>query len=48
MTYSNLRKGLHSQPGQVYHITTVTQQRIPYFAVFDNGRKVTCIDSVAG
>jgi len=40
MTYNNLRTGRVSQSGMVYHITTVTQSRTPYFASLDNGRKV--------
>lgn len=40
MTYNDLRKGRVSQSGVVYHITTVTQNRIPCFASLDNGRKV--------
>lgn len=40
MTYNDLRKGRSSQAGAVYHITTVTQNRTPYFASLDNGRKV--------
>ena len=40
MPYNDLRKGRASQAGMVYHITTVTQNRTPYFEVLDNGRKV--------
>ena len=40
MPYNDLRKGRASQAGMVYHITTVTQNRIPYFDALDNGRKV--------
>lgn len=40
MAYSNLRKGRFSQAGTVYHITTVTKNRVPYFAALENGRKV--------
>jgi putative transposase len=40
MAYNNLRTGRVSQSGVVYHITTVTQNRTPYFASLDNGRKV--------
>jgi REP element-mobilizing transposase RayT len=40
MGYNNLRKGRTSQSGMVYHITTVTQNRTPYFALLNNGRKV--------
>lgn len=40
MTYSDLRRGRVSQSGMLYHITTVTQDRLPHFAVFENGRKV--------
>jgi len=40
MPYNDLRKGRASQAGTVYHITTVTQNRTPYFEALDNGRKV--------
>ena len=40
MAYNDLRKGRVSQSGAIYHITTVTQHRTPYFASLDNGRKV--------
>lgn len=40
MSYNDLRKGRDSQSGMVYHITAVTQNRTPYFAVLGNGRKV--------
>lgn len=40
MAYNDLRKGRVSQSGLVYHITTVTQCRMPHFAALDNGRKV--------
>jgi len=40
MTYNDLRKGRVSQSGMVYHVTTVTQNRTPYFSSLDNGRKV--------
>lgn len=40
MTYNNLRIGRVSQSGTAYHITTVTQNRIPYFSSLNNGRKV--------
>lgn len=40
MTYNDLRKGRVSQSGMAYHVTTVTQNRTPYFASLDNGRKV--------
>lgn len=40
MTYNNLRTGRVSQSGTVYHITTVTQDRIPHFVSLDSGRKV--------
>lgn len=40
MTYNDLRKGRVSQPSMAYHITTVTKNRIPHFALLDNGRKV--------
>ena len=32
---SALRKGRHSQPNGIYLVTTVTEQRIPWFQVFD-------------
>jgi putative transposase len=40
MTYSDLRKGRYSAIGQVYHITTVTRNRNPYFCSLNNGRKL--------
>lgn len=40
MGYSDLRKGRFSQAGLVYHITTVTKNRTPYFSSLDNGRKI--------
>lgn len=40
MAYSNLRKGRFSQAGAIYHITTVTKNRTPYFTSLDIGRKV--------
>jgi REP element-mobilizing transposase RayT len=40
MAYNELRKGRVSQSGVIYHVTTVAQRRIPYFAALDNGRKV--------
>ncbi len=40
MAYNDLRKGRFSQAGGVYHITTVTKNRMPYFALLENGRKV--------
>jgi REP element-mobilizing transposase RayT len=40
MTYNDLRKGRVSQSGVIYHISTVAQDRMPYFASLDNGRKV--------
>jgi REP element-mobilizing transposase RayT len=40
MAYNDLRKGRVSQSGMAYHITTVTQNRTPYFASLDNGRKL--------
>lgn len=40
MPYTDLRKGRFSHPGMVYHITTVTKNRTPYFNVLANGRKV--------
>jgi putative transposase len=40
MAYNNLRKGRFSQTGSVYHITTVTKNRTPYFSSLENGRKI--------
>lgn len=40
MGYNNLRKGRASLPGTVYHVTTVTRHRRPYFSALDNGRKL--------
>jgi REP element-mobilizing transposase RayT len=40
MPYTELRKGRISQSGRVYHVTTVTRHRIPYFNTLTNGRKV--------
>ncbi|MDD2742870.1 MAG: transposase [Rhodocyclaceae bacterium] len=40
MSYNDLRRGRTSLPGVIYHITTVTKCRTPYFASLDNGRKV--------
>lgn len=40
MAYSSLRKGRFSQTGTVYHITTVTKNRTPYFSSLEYGRKV--------
>ncbi len=40
MTDNDLRKRRVSQSGMVYHIMAVTQNRMPYFASLDNGRKV--------
>jgi REP element-mobilizing transposase RayT len=40
MPYNDLRKGRVSQLGMVYHITTVTLGRAPYFASLENGRKL--------
>lgn len=40
MAYTDLRKGRFSQTGLVYHITTVTKNRVPYFESLGNGRKV--------
>lgn len=40
MPYSDLRKGRVSEQGRVYHITTVTRERIPYFSSLENGRKL--------
>ncbi len=40
MPYTDLRKGRFSQSGMVYHITTVTKNRTPYFNLLANGRKV--------
>ena len=40
MAYTDLRKGRFSQTGAVYHITTVTLDRTPYFASLELGSKV--------
>lgn len=40
MPYNDLRKGRISQAGSVYHVTTVTQNRTPFFESLGNGRKV--------
>lgn len=40
MPYTDLRKGRVSQSGIVYHVTTVTKNRTPYFNLLANGRKV--------
>lgn len=40
MAYNDLRKGRVSQAGTIYHITTITRKRTPYFSTLDNGRKV--------
>ena len=40
MAYNDLRKGRVSQAGVVYHITTVTRDRMPILATFENGRKL--------
>ncbi|NOT83210.1 MAG: transposase [Methylococcaceae bacterium] len=40
MPYNDLRIGRVSQSGVAYHITTVTQDRTPYFASLKYGRKV--------
>jgi len=40
MPYTDLRKGRFSQTGLVYHITTATKNRAPYFESLGNGRKV--------
>ncbi len=40
MAYGDLRKGRVSQSGLVYHITTVTQNRIAHFSSLDKGREV--------
>ena len=40
MAYNNLRKGRFSETGKVYHITTVTKDRTPYFSSLEYGRKV--------
>lgn len=37
---ANLRKGRVSIPGQIYLVTTVTQDRVPLFLDFTTGRKV--------
>jgi REP element-mobilizing transposase RayT len=40
MPYTDLRKGRFSHPGMVYHLTTVTKNRTPYFNDLVNGRKI--------
>lgn len=40
MSYNDLRKSRVSRPGTAYHITAVTQNRLPHFASLYNGRKV--------
>lgn len=40
MSYNNLRKGRYSQSSLIYHITTVTRDRIPHFESLENGRKL--------
>lgn len=40
MPYNDLRKGRVSQSGTMYNVTTVTRDRIPYFATLVNGRKL--------
>ena len=40
MSYNDLRKGRVSRPGTAYHITAITQNRLPHFAPLYNGRKV--------
>jgi len=40
MSYNDLRKGRYSQPGMMYHITTVTHRRFPHFQSLFAGRKV--------
>lgn len=40
MAYKQLRTGRYSQLGGVYHITTVTQNRQPFFADLCTGRQV--------
>ncbi|ACL73851.1 REP-associated tyrosine transposase [Thioalkalivibrio sulfidiphilus] len=40
MPYSELRKGRDSIPGQIYLVTTVTHQRIPWFLDFTHARGV--------
>ena len=36
----DLRSGRHSEPGRIYLITTVTQQRIPWFRDLRKARRV--------
>ena len=38
-----LRAGRHSQPGQVYLLTTVTQHRVPVFAHFHHARSLIAV-----
>ena len=42
MSYDDLRKGRFSNPGYIYSITTVTQNRSLYFLKIDIGRLVVC------
>jgi REP element-mobilizing transposase RayT len=45
MAYTDLRKGRFSQAGMVYHITTVTQGRVPHFASLGNGRELMGLET---
>ena len=38
--YKNLRRNRISVPGSIYHITSVTRDRIPIFGNFANARKL--------
>jgi putative transposase len=40
MTYSDLRKGRHSEPGRHYFVTAATAERQPWFACFELARLV--------
>ena len=40
MSYNALRLGRYSTPGGIYHITTVTADRAPFFEDFDAARGV--------
>jgi REP element-mobilizing transposase RayT len=39
MSFNDLRKGRYSENGQIYFVTMVTQNRIPYFSDFFMARK---------
>lgn len=39
MSFNELRKGRYSEQGQIYFVTMVTQERVPYFSNFYMARK---------